>query len=261
VAFFLPTQLHKILFAQVLTEDWQIKCNEDMIELKYITKFPAEVIATDEVGRGPLSGPVVVGGVRILVENPESLKAFLKFLRLKGIKDSKKLSQKDRQDVLTTMNLRDPGFRQKAVIKLKGLELSYISWDMSHEKIDELNILAASLEGMKEAALALSEMKNISTTVFIDGHQKLRWGMMSSPWNEIPVIKGDTRSVLIGLASIIAKQKRDSFMKEMHELYPQYGFSSHFGYPTKEHRQAIKCHGPCAIHRKTFKGVKEFIRT
>ena len=105
-----------------------------------------------------------------------------------------------------------------------------------------------------------SKKKN-QTTVLIDGHMKLRWGTKTSPWNEIPIIKGDSKSLLIGLASLIAKEKRDIFMRSMHELYPQYGFNSHFGYPTKSHREAIQKHGPCPIHRKTFKGVKEFLRS
>jgi len=132
---------------------------------------------------------------------------------------------------------------------------------MDHEIIDEENILAASLRGMKEAVLFLSDKKNVNTTVLIDGPRNLRWGKDVSPWNEVPIIKGDSKSLLIGLASIMAKEKRDAFMKEMHEKYPQYGFNSHFGYPTESHRNAIKEFGPCLIHRKTFKGVKEYIRT
>lgn len=232
-----------------------------MLELKLIPGFPQEIIATDEVGRGPLCGPVVIGAVKISIENAEALKTLLRSLRAKGIKDSKKLTETDRQKLLLKLGIKDLGFRQKGIIELKGIELSYITWDMDHEKIDELNILAASLQGMKEAALALSEGKKENTTVLIDGHQKLRWETKVSPWNEVPVIKGDAKSALIGLASIIAKEKRDAFMKEMHELYPQYGFNSHFGYPTKEHRLAIQEYGPCAIHRKTFKGVKEYVGT
>lgn len=230
-----------------------------MFELKHISQFPLEIIATDEVGRGPLSGPVVIGAVRIQIETAEALKTLGKSLRAKGIKDSKKLTEVDRQKVLKKLGIEDHGFRKAAEIEVKGIKINYVTWDMDHQKIDELNILAASLEGMKEASQNLSQTKNLNTTVFIDGHQKMRWGNESSPWNEVPVIKGDAKSVLIGLASIIAKEKRDAFMKEMHELYPQYGFASHFGYPTKEHRLAIQKFGPSPIHRKTFKGVKEFV--
>jgi ribonuclease HII len=232
-----------------------------MIELKLISEFPHEIIATDEVGRGPLGGPVVIGAVRILVEDALALKKLLKFLKTKGIKDSKKTSSEDRLKILQKMGFEDLPFREQKSLDLKGIELSYVTWEMDHEIIDQENILAASLRAMKEASQFLSTSKKNQTTVLIDGHMKLRWGTKKSPWTEIPIIKGDSKSLLIGLASIIAKEKRDLFMRMMHEIYPHYGFNKHFGYPTKKHREAIKEHGPCLIHRKTFKGVKEFIRS
>ncbi len=231
-----------------------------MLELKLINEFPQEIIATDEVGRGPLSGPVVVGAVRVQIENAEALKGLLRFLRPKGIKDSKKLTSVDRLKILKKLGMSDQGFRKKGMVELKGVELSYVTWEMDHEVIDQENILAASLRGMKEASSFLNESKKVPTTVLIDGKIKLRWGEEKSPWKEIPIIKGDSKSLLIGLASIIAKEKRDEYMTQMHELYPQYGFNAHFGYPTASHRKAIQTHGPCLIHRKTFKGVKEFLQ-
>lgn len=230
-----------------------------MIELKLIPTFPQEIIATDEVGRGPLSGPVVIGAVRIFIEDADGLKTLLKFLKLRGIKDSKKLTEEDRLKVLKKLGIENLEFRKKNLLNLKGVDVSYVTWEMDHEVIDQENILAASLRGMKEASAFLSESKKGLTTVLIDGHMKLRWGTSISPWNEIPLIKGDSKSLLIGLASIIAKEKRDAFMRDMHELYPQYGFARNAGYPTKEHRSAIEEFGPSPIHRKTFKGVKEFI--
>ena len=230
-----------------------------MIEMKLVPTFPREIIATDEVGRGPLSGPVVIGAVRLYIQDADSLKNLLKFLRPKGIKDSKKLTAEQRLKILTKLGISDLSFRKKSVLSLKGVDVSYVTWEMCHETIDKENILAASLRGMKEASEFLSETEKSSTTVLIDGHMKLRWGKESSPWTEIPIIKGDSKSLLIGLASIIAKEKRDAYMKEMHELYPQYGFDSNSGYPTKVHREAIETYGPCEIHRKTFKGVKEFV--
>jgi ribonuclease HII len=232
-----------------------------MLELKLISTFPQEIIATDEVGRGPLSGPVVVGAVRLFIQDAEALKGLLKFLRSKGIKDSKKLKSEERLKVLKKLGIENLAFRESNLLLLKGVEVSYVIWDMDHEVIDVENILAASLRGMREASQFLSKAKKGTTTVLIDGHMKLRWGKKISPWNEIPIIKGDSKSLLIGLASIIAKEKRDAFMREMHEIYPQYGFNSHYGYPTKSHRSAIKTFGPCLIHRKTFKGVKEFVRS
>jgi ribonuclease HII len=232
-----------------------------MIELKLITEYPQEIIATDEVGRGPLSGPVVIGAVRIMVENQAALKKVLKLLKLAHVADSKKISPKDRGVILKNLGVKDHDFRSKKILVLKDVKISYVTWEMDHEIIDQENILAASLRAMKEASQFLSTKKKNQTTVLIDGHMKLRWGTKTSPWNEIPIIKGDSKSLLIGLASLIAKEKRDIFMRSMHELYPQYGFNSHFGYPTKSHREAIQKHGPCPIHRKTFKGVKEFVRS
>lgn len=231
-----------------------------MLELKLIPHFPHEIIATDEVGRGPLGGPVVVGAIRLHVQNPDALRSLLKLLRVRGVGDSKKLSAPDRSKILSKLGIVDNGFRLRGSIELKGIDITYVTWDMDHQIIDEENILGASLRGMKEAAEFLSIEKNHQTTVLIDGHMKLRWANQKTPWNEVPLIKGDSRSLLIGMASIIAKEKRDAFMREMDELYPQYGFKSHFGYPTKTHRLAIQEHGPCPIHRKTFKGVKEYVR-
>lgn len=230
-----------------------------MLELKLISEYPHEIIATDEVGRGPLSGPVVIGAIRLLIEEKEALKKLLRFLKTKGIQDSKKLSSEDRLLMLEKLGISLKDFRQKEIVDLKGIKISYVTWEMDQAVIDQENILAASLRGMKEATLALSEWKNNKTSVLIDGHMKFRWGTEVSPWNEHPIIKGDSKSLLIGLASIIAKEKRDAFMREMDELYPQYGFGRHFGYPTKEHRQAIEEYGPCPIHRKSFKGVKEYL--
>jgi ribonuclease HII len=230
-----------------------------MLELKHIPGFPCEIIATDEVGRGPLGGPVVVGAVRLRVESAEALRALLKFLRPKGIKDSKLLSSEERKKVLAKLGVEELEFRKKGGLLLKGVAIHYVTWEMDHTVIDEENILGASLRGMREASIYLSQPENLPTYVFIDGHMKFRWGSETSPWNEIPLIKGDSRSLLIGLASIIAKEKRDEHMRKMHELYPQYGFNSHYGYPTASHRKAIELHGPCPIHRKTFKGVREYV--
>lgn len=231
-----------------------------MIELKLIKDFPCEILAVDEVGRGPLGGPVVIGAVRVWIADQASLEKILKFLRPKGIKDSKKLTPALRAKVLKKLNIPDLPYRETGVLNFKGSEVSFCTWEMCHKTIDKENILAASLRGMKEAGRSLSHAEKNQTIILIDGHMKLRWGKKKSPWTEFPIVKGDSKSLLIGLASIIAKEKRDAFMKDMHELYPVYGFNSHFGYPTKAHRQAIKEHGPCPIHRKTFKGVKEHLK-
>jgi ribonuclease HII len=232
-----------------------------MFECKFIKTFPREIIAVDEVGRGPLGGPVVIGGVRIRVESEAELRSLSRSLRSRGVQDSKKLTAEDRHTLLEKFSIEKIPHQMKGQISIKDWKISFVTWEMCHETIDRENILAASLRGMKEAALFLSESEKQETTLFIDGNQKLRWGNESSPWEEITVIEGDSKSALIGLASIIAKEKRDAFMREMHELYPHYGFNTNAGYGTAEHRKAIQKFGPCPIHRKTFGGVKEFIGT
>lgn len=232
-----------------------------MLELKLISNFPHTIIATDEVGRGPLSGPVVAGAIRVEIQSQEDLKKILKSLKKAGIQDSKKLTPSKRLDVLKKLGIEELPFRELGEIKIHDLPIKYVTWEMDHQVIDEENILSASLRAMREASEALSLKKKNPTTVLIDGNKKFKWGIKESPWTEIPIVKGDMKSLLIGLSSILAKEKRDSFMQEMHELYPVYGFKTHAGYPTKEHRKAIELHGPSPIHRQTFKGVREFIRS
>lgn len=229
-----------------------------MVELKHVVTFPQEIIALDEVGRSPLSGPVVIGAVRVLVQDAESLKSLIRWLKRKGVKDSKLLTQESRQKVLSDLNIPHCAFREKNEIIYKQFTISYLTWEMDHQIIEQENILQASLRGMKEAALSLAQIDKSHTTLLIDGQMKLKWES-EAPWREVTIIKGDVKSALIGLAAIIAKEKRDQFMREMHLLYPNYGFDTNVGYPTPQHRQAIAEHGPCPIHRKTFAKVKEFI--
>lgn len=230
-----------------------------MIELKLLKNFPQEIIAVDEVGRGPLCGPVVVAAMRVFCQDELKLKKLLSSLKDKQIGDSKKISPQKRKLILDGLGIKDQKFRQTGVVHSLPLDISFVTWEMDHEVIDRENILWASLRGMREASIHLSEKKQIATTVFIDGHMKFKWETTPCSWNEIPIVKGDSKSLLIGLASLIAKEKRDQFMRQMHEIYPQYGINTHFGYPTKAHKKAIEQFGPSPIHRKTFKGVREFI--
>lgn len=230
-----------------------------MIELKLLSDFPQEIIAVDEVGRSPLSGPVVIGAVRVMIHSAEELGLLVRSLRRNGVKDSKMLTHAHRKELLQKFKAPVLHYREKRSFVWKGLEISYVTWEMNHEIIDTENIFQASMRGMKEAAEFLASEDKTHTTVLIDGQSKLRWKGEPHPWKEIPIVKGDAKSPLIGLASIIAKEKRDAFMREMHLLYPHYGFDSNFGYPTAFHRQAIEQHGPCLIHRKSFGKVKEFV--
>lgn len=231
-----------------------------MIELKLVKNFPREIIAVDEVGRSPLSGPVVIGAVRILARDYDTFISLLRSLRRNGVKDSKALTHESRAELLNKFNIAESPFREKKTFTWKNIEISYVTWEMDHEVIDRENIFQASMRGMKEAVLFLQEgEEKAHTTVLIDGQSKLRWAEEGPGWEEITIVKGDAKSSLIGLASIIAKEKRDSYMCEMHEKFPVYGFDSNAGYPTPQHRKAIETHGPCEIHRKTFAKVKEFI--
>ncbi len=229
-----------------------------MIELKLVTDFPQEIIAIDEVGRSPLCGPVVIGALRTVVQDYNQLITLLRSLRRNGVKDSKELCHNKRMKLLEKLQIQEVPFRERGSFEWKDLQMSFVTWNMDHDVIDRENIFQASMRGMKEAALFLKG-ENHKVTLLIDGQSKLRWEGEAPDWNELPIIKGDAKSSLIGLAAIIAKEKRDAFMKEMHLLYPHYGLDTNFGYPTPLHRRAIENHGPSPIHRLTFSKVKEFI--
>jgi len=188
------------------------------------------IAGIDEAGRGPLAGPVVSAAV-ILPHD---------FL-CEGVNDSKKLSEKKRDALF-------PKIMETAVAVATGIA--------SHHEIDEINILRASLLSMKRAVENLSILPGspVPDFLLIDGKFILDMNIHQSA-----IIKGDSRSISIAAASIIAKVTRDAIMKELHELYPAYGFIRHKGYPTKEHKEAILRHGPCPVHRLTFRGIKAVI--
>lgn len=176
------------------------------------------VVGTDEVGRGPLAGPVVAAAVVL----PRDFLAI-------GINDSKKLSEKKRNEL-------------DALIKREAL--AYSIQEVSVEDIDRLNILHAAELAMKQAVEALP----FGDLVFIDGDNQ--------PALHIPtknIIKGDSRSISIAAASIIAKVYRDHLMVEYDAIYPEYGFAKHKGYGTAEHYEALHNYGPSPIHRRSFR--------
>jgi ribonuclease HII len=182
------------------------------------------VAGTDEVGRGPLAGPVVSAAV-ILPKN----------LNIPEIRDSKKISQYKRD------LLYDRIYEEAETIGLGIID--------SHE-IDRINILQASLAAM---CMAVDNLVPSPDFLLIDGKFKIPCTLPQKA-----VIKGDDRSISIAAASIVAKVTRDRLMEKYGKLYPQYGFAQNKGYPTKSHRSAIKACGCCPIHRMSFKGVKEF---
>ena len=186
------------------------------------------IAGVDEAGRGPLAGPVVSAAV-ILPHD----------FFCEGINDSKKLSEKKRDALF-------PRIMEEAIAVSTGLA--------SHHEIDDINILRASLLSMKRAVENLSSLPGspVPDFLLIDGKFTLDMDIHQSA-----IVQGDSKSISIAAASIIAKVTRDAIMKELHEISPAYDFARHKGYPTKAHKDAILKHGPCPVHRLTFSGVKE----
>jgi len=188
------------------------------IEKKLFDEGYKLIAGVDEAGRGPLAGPVVAAAV-IFDQNT--------FIR--GIDDSKKLNQKEREAL-------------EEEIKAKALAYSISVVDV--KSIDKSNILLASLEAMKKSIMSLSVTPDF---VLIDGKFS-----PELPYKNSAIIKGDSKCFSIAAASILAKTFRDRLMQEYSEKYPQYKFHKHKGYPTQEHIEAILKYGPCEIHRKKF---------
>lgn len=182
------------------------------------------IAGVDEVGRGPLAGPVVVAAV-ILPLN----------LRIKGINDSKKLSLKKRNELYKII-----------LNEALAVNVSFID----ERVIDEINIYEATKKGMLEA---ISGLKIKPEHVLIDAMALRELAIAHTS-----IIHGDALSASIGAASIIAKVTRDEYMDKMDIKYPNYGFKHHKGYCTKEHLEALEKYGPCEIHRKSFAPVKKF---
>ena len=182
------------------------------------------VAGIDEAGRGPLAGPVAVAAV-ILPPDFE----------LAGLDDSKKLSARAREKLYDAL-LAAPGVAWKCVL-------------LDAAEIDRLNVLGATHEGMRRAALGLTPPPD---AVLIDGLPVPRF-----PLPQRALVGGDGLSLSIAAASIIAKVTRDRVMLEMDRLYPEYRFAKHKGYGTREHIRLLEIHGPCPIHRRSFAPVAQ----
>jgi len=182
-----------------------------------------KIAGVDEVGRGPLAGPVVACACILP-----------KGVVFHGIKDSKALTARERErlsDFLTSHP-----------------DVIYALAEVAADEIDKINILQASLLAMKKAVDALSSAPDF---VIVDGRD-----LPLTPYAAKAIIKGDAVSQTIGAASILAKVYRDKLMDNFHKKYPQYGFNKHKGYATADHREALATHGPSPIHRKSFGGVR-----
>ena len=184
------------------------------------------IAGVDEVGRGPLAGPVVAAAVILDPTRP-----------IAGLLDSKALSEARRATL-------DVEIRKKA--------MSFCIAEASVEEIDELNILHASMLAMSRAVDGLSVEPAL---VLVDGN---RIPSIRPP--AAAIVKGDARVQAISAASIIAKVARDRQMVALHEQYPAFGFDRHKGYPTAEHRVAIEVHGVLPVHRRSFGQVREALR-
>ncbi len=183
------------------------------------------VAGVDEAGRGPLAGPVVAAAVVLPSE-----------LSLPGLRDSKKLS---------------PALRERWFVEIQEKCLGMGVGIVDENTIDTINILQAALLAMKRAVAQLSVPADF---LLIDSNRGIE-----SAIGQKTIIGGDDASLSIAAASVLAKVTRDRLMVEYHAQYPQYEFSRHKGYGTQLHRDRIKQYGPCAIHRKTFKGVAEYL--
>lgn len=237
-----------------------------MFDLKLFKKKASEhssffLAACDEVGRGPLAGPVVAACTSVEIKNFDELelKALLKVWAKLGVTDSKKLKSKERSSILSKFSIvKLEAFQNYTIYSSKNIHIVINIQEISPVKIDQINILEASLLAMKEAMLA-STPSGVQGLILIDGNKKLK---VTSPLLEqMPIVKGDLKSLLIGLASIFAKEYRDELMRTNAQLYPVYGWEQNAGYPTKKHLEAISEYGITKLHRLTFKGVKEIYET
>ena len=178
----------------------------------------ALICGIDEAGRGPLAGPVVAGAV-ILPKNS----------RILYLNDSKKLSEKRREELF---------------VRIQKEALAWSVGIAGPERIDEINILQATYEAMRKAIQGLPQKPDLllNDAVTIPDVEIV----------QIPIVKGDAKSLSIAAASILAKVTRDHMMMEYDKIYPEYGFGKHKGYGTAAHMEAIRRFGPCPIHRRTF---------
>lgn len=191
---------------------------EQMKEFEYKYKDYEFICGVDEVGRGPLAGPVIAGAV-ILPKDCDIL----------YLNDSKQLSEKKREELYEQI-------MEKAVAVGIGTA--------THERIDEINILNATYEAMRQAINNLS----VAPTVLLNDAVHIP----QVDIKQVSIIKGDARSISIAAASIIAKVTRDRLMVEYDKVFPGYGFAKNKGYGSKEHMDAIRTLGPCMIHRRSF---------
>lgn len=200
-------------------------CHEQSLNARGFSR----VAGSDEVGRGPLAGPVVAASVILPSECNPSL-----------FVDSKKLTHRRRAELYQL---------------LCDINAAIGVGIVSVARIDQINILQASLLAMRRSVEELCACNSTPDFILVDGKFDIP---LATPQQTL--IKGESKSASIAAASIVAKITRDTLMDKLHEQYPVYNFQQNKGYPTREHRQAIATHGPCRVHRRTFRGVREFVK-
>ena len=190
----------------------------------------ADIAGVDEAGRGPLAGPVVAAAV--IFPNEWIVAGLPRALR--GLNDSKQLSAEEREKFFAVLT-------SDAIVR-------YAIAVSDNNVIDEINILQATFRAMNEA---LGQLQPAPAHVLVDGNL-----ISSLRWPQTPVVEGDAKSYSIAAASVLAKVTRDRLMIEHDRCWPEYGFAGHKGYGTKEHLAALRAHGPCPLHRRSFAPLK-----
>jgi ribonuclease HII len=183
---------------------------------------PLGLCGVDEAGRGPLAGPVTAAAVMLDPARP-----------IDGLRDSKKLTAAARERLAGAI-------RERAA--------AWCVAEASVAEIDQMNILQATMLAMQRAVAGLGRVPD---EVMVDGNRCPNWA-----WRSQAVVKGDDKVAAIAAASILAKTARDQFMCRLHDEYPAYGFAKHMGYGTAAHLAALKAHGACPQHRRSFAPVK-----
>ncbi len=199
----------------------------NQIEQMLVDKGYLDICGVDEVGRGPLAGPVVAAAVII----PPGV-------TLEGVADSKKLSSVRREECFN--RIVELGFPCAVGV-------------IDSECIDKMNILKASLMAMRKAVM---DLKQTPDFVLVDGEYPIP--KIEQP--QYAIVGGDARCRSVAAASIVAKVTRDRIMDRYEALYPSFSFSQHKGYPTPAHLEELREHGPCKIHRKSFKPVADLLK-
>ena len=195
-------------------------------QLGLVFDLPGLLAGVDEAGRGPLAGPVVAAAVILDELQP-----------IRGLNDSK---------LLTALA------RERLYVEIHAKALCFCIAQASVEEIDELNILQATMLAMRRAVEGLRLRPN---KVLVDGNRLPTLRIAAEA-----IVKGDAKVKAISAASILAKVHRDRLCRELHLLHPQYGFDGHKGYPTPAHLAALKEHGACPQHRRSFAPVRESLR-